>query len=205
MRSARRFRHARSRVLPNARARRGEDARAPPVSPACRSSRRSMLRRLRGSSPGEIRPRRSASARHAVSRVVVVGGGQSGLHAAAMLGAAAHVKLVERLPDAGGQEPERPHTDELAAGASRAGAVLKLATCAVSWSGAVLTTLGVEGASELEADALVIATGSRPATRGELGIGGDRCAGVLPVSAAVHLTRSGVLVGRRPAVLGGGD
>jgi hypothetical protein len=51
---------------------------------------------------------------------------------------------------------------------------------------------------------LVVATGSRPATRGELGITGDRCAGVVPGSAALHLTQAGVLLGRRPLIAGSG-
>jgi len=139
-----------------------------------------------------------------MSSVVVVGAGQCGLRVAARLVKISHVSVVERLPAPGGQEPERPQTDELSTAAGRAGASLLLGTCGVSWDGEALTTLGVDGAAKLAADALVVATGSRPATRGELGIGGDRCAGVLPVSAAVHLTESGVLLGRRPAVVGGG-
>lgn len=115
------------------------------------------------------------------------------------------VTLVERLPMGGGQHPERPGTDRLFVAAERAGVSCMLATLAVRWDGRGLETLGVEGATRVECDVVVIATGTRPATRGELSIGGDRCAGILPGSAALHLVDSGVLLGRRPVVLGGGD
>lgn len=115
------------------------------------------------------------------------------------------VTLVERLPMGGGQDPERPGTDKLFAAAEQAGVSSMLATLAVRWDGRGLETLGVEGATRVECNVVVIATGTRPATRGELNIGGDRCAGILPGSAAVHLVDSGVLLGRRPVILGGGD
>ena len=80
-----------------------------------------------------------------------------------------------------------------------------LGTLAVQWAFGAVHTLGVGGAGMRPADVLVVATGTRPATRGELGIAGDRFAGILPGSAALHLTESGVLLGRRPVVLGGGS
>jgi NADPH-dependent 2,4-dienoyl-CoA reductase/sulfur reductase-like enzyme len=137
---------------------------------------------------------------------VVVGAGQSGLRAAAELaGRGLDVALFERLPACGGQEPERPLADELTAAALRRAVAVRLGTCAIAWDGRALTTLGLDGRSQVDAGALVVATGCRPATRGELGIAGDRCAGVIPVSAAIHLLESGVLVGRRPAVVGDGE
>ena len=72
------------------------------------------------------------------------------------------------------------------------------------WEGN-LQTLGVDGAATRRVDALVVATGTRPATRGELGIVGDRCAGVVPGSVALHLIEAGVLPGRYPVILGGGQ
>jgi D-hydroxyproline dehydrogenase subunit alpha len=138
-----------------------------------------------------------------VAEAVVAGAGQSGLLAATRL-AEAGVKatLIERLPAPGGQEPERPLADELTRDARLLGVKFQLGTLALAWHGGVVSTLGVEGASRLNCDALIVATGTRPATRGELGIAGDRCAGVVPGSAAVHLTESGVLLGRRPTVYG---
>jgi hypothetical protein len=136
---------------------------------------------------------------------LVVGAGRSGLHASRML--ADHglaVTLVERLPAAGGQEPE-PATAALAKASRNAGVELVLGTLAVSLTGSEVQTLGILGARTYHIDALVVATGTRPATLGELRVTGDRCAGILPGSAAVHLIQSGVLPGWRPVVIGGGD
>jgi NADPH-dependent 2,4-dienoyl-CoA reductase/sulfur reductase-like enzyme len=141
-----------------------------------------------------------------VPDALVVGSGQSGLLAAKLLAEHGVATIViERLPAPGGQEPEHPLADELAAEAVSAGVSLLLGTLAVQWDGEFIRTLGVRGASRLRSDALIIATGTRPATRGELGIAGDRCAGIVPGSAAVHLIQAGVLLGRRPAVFGAGD
>jgi NADPH-dependent 2,4-dienoyl-CoA reductase/sulfur reductase-like enzyme len=136
---------------------------------------------------------------------LVVGAGRSGLLAARMLAREGlAVTLVERLPAAGGQEPE-PAASGLAKAARRAGVDFVLGTLAVSLSGPVVETLGIGGAGSYRPDALVVATGTRPATVGELGVTGDRCAGILPGSAMIHLVESGVLPGWRPVVLGGGD
>jgi len=137
--------------------------------------------------------------------VVVAGAGRCGLHVSRMLAERGlPVTVVERLPCPGGQEPE-PDADRLARAAERAGVRFLLGTLAVSLLGHDVDTLGIPGAQRLPASVLVVATGSRPATPGELGITGDRCAGILPGSAAVHLIESGVLPGWHPVVVGGGD
>lgn len=141
-----------------------------------------------------------------LSAVAVVGSGRSGLHASRMLAEAGiAVTLVERLPAAGGQDPEGIETDALARRARAAGVDVRLGTLAHCWEDGILQLLGVDGATSVFCDRLVIATGTRPATRAELGIAGDRCAGVLPGSAALHITESGVLLGHRPAIVGGGS
>lgn len=141
-----------------------------------------------------------------MTAVAVVGAGRTGLLAAGALArAGAHVTVVERLPAPGGQEPERDTATRLAEQARRAGARLVLGTLAVRWDPGRLHVLGVDGAARIDCAALAVTTGTRPATRGELGIAGDRCAGVVPGSAALHLTESGVLLGRRPIVIGGGS
>jgi thioredoxin reductase len=160
--------------------------------------------------------------------VFIAGAGRSGLHAARLLaGHGLAVTLVERLPAPGGQEPE-PDAEALARAARLAGAELVLGTLAVSLerTSSMITvddtqmsraknpdhenrprvqTLGIFGGRSFLADAVVVATGTRPATLAELGATGDRTAGVLPGSAAVHLIESGVLPGWRPVIVGGGD
>lgn len=139
-----------------------------------------------------------------MSSAVIAGSGQRGLICATELAVAGlDVVVVERLPHPGGQEPERT-TGRLAKAARCAGVRFVLGTLAVQYDGAMVDTLGVNGARSLPCDALVVATGSRPATRAELGIAGDRCAGVLPGSAALHLTQAGVLLGHRPLIAGSG-
>ncbi|MGE0218305.1 FAD-dependent oxidoreductase [Mycolicibacterium sp.] len=137
--------------------------------------------------------------------VVVAGSGRCGLHAARILAEAGlKVTVVERLPETGGQEPERD-ARKLEKAARRAGAEFKLGTLVVSYRDAVVETLGIDGAWSAEIRALVLATGTRPRTRAELGISGDRGAGVLPGSAAVHFLDSGLLMGYHPVVIGHGE
>jgi NADPH-dependent 2,4-dienoyl-CoA reductase/sulfur reductase-like enzyme len=137
--------------------------------------------------------------------VVVAGSGRCGLHVARMLAERGfEVTVVERLPQVGGQEPERD-ARSLERAARRAGVKLMLGTLVVSHVDGVVHTLGIDGASAVPVKALVLATGTRPQTRAELGIGGDRGAGVTPGSAAVHFLDSGLLLGRNPVVVGGGE
>jgi NADPH-dependent 2,4-dienoyl-CoA reductase/sulfur reductase-like enzyme len=126
------------------------------------------------------------------------------LCAAKLARAGAEVTMVERLPAPGGQEPERS-AGELARSAAGAGARFLLGTLAVQFGGMSVEVLGADGASRLACDALVVATGSRPATRAELGITGDRCVGVVPGPAALCITRAGVLLGHRPLIAGSGE
>jgi D-hydroxyproline dehydrogenase subunit alpha len=140
-----------------------------------------------------------------MSRVAVVGSGQTGLNCAERLARqGTAVTLFERLPALGGQEPESD-IDRLVASAHAARVNCVLGTMAVSLADGKLQTLGVEGAAVHDIDALLVATGARPATRGELGIAGARCAGVVSGPVALHLIKAGVLIGRSPVVLGGGQ
>jgi pyruvate/2-oxoglutarate dehydrogenase complex dihydrolipoamide dehydrogenase (E3) component len=140
-----------------------------------------------------------------MSSVAVVGSGQSGLICAERLAQRGiDVLLVERLPILGGQEPEAD-IDRLVGAAHASGVRCELGTMAVRFLEGDLQTLGIDGAATHHVDALVVATGTRPATRGELGIAGDRCAGVIPGPVALHLVEAGVLCGRYPVILGGGQ
>lgn len=148
---------------------------------------------------------RSGRGADGMTDVVVAGSGRCGLHAARILAEAGlKVTVVERLPETGGQEPERD-ARKLEKAARRAGAEFKLGTLVVSYRDAVVETLGIDGAWSAEIRALVLATGTRPRTRAELGISGDRGAGVLPGSAAVHFLDSGLLMGYHPVVIGHGE
>jgi len=136
-------------------------------------------------------------------RVVVVGAGITGLACAEALQDAADVTLVDRVPVPGGVHGwEAPDTTDLV---ERCGARLVLGETAIRWDGRELVVIGQDGARRLPAAALVIATGTRPLGRAELGITGPRPAGVVAATVATHLAENGLLVGRRPVVVGGGD
>ena len=136
-------------------------------------------------------------------RVVIVGAGITGLSCAAELRGDADVTLVDRVPVTGGVHGwEASDTRELTA---ECGARLLLGATAVRWDGTHLLAIGQDGAELLPASALVIATGTRPLGRAELGVAGPRPAGIVAATVAVHLAENGLLVGRRPLVVGGGD
>jgi thioredoxin reductase len=137
--------------------------------------------------------------------VVIAGAGRSGLLTArALAEQALHVTIVERLPAPGGQEPD-PEAAALARSAERAGAQWRFGTIALRRRRETLATLGVDGSHTLQARVLVLATGTRPSTRAELHIVGDRGAGVLPGSVAHHYLDAGVLPGWNPLVVGSGQ
>jgi len=136
-------------------------------------------------------------------RIAIVGAGITGLACAHALRDAAAVTVVDRIPVPGGVHGwEADDTRELA---QACGARMRLGETAIRWDGLVLLVIGQDGPERLAADALVIATGARPLGRAELGIAGGRPAGVLAATVACHLAENGLLVGRRPLIVGGGD
>jgi len=135
--------------------------------------------------------------------VAVVGAGIVGLACADALRGHADVTVVDRVPVAGGVHGwEAAETVELA---GRCGARMLLGETAIRWNDGDLLVIGSDGPRRLAAAALVIATGTRPLVRAELSIAGSRPAGVVPAPVACHLAENGLLVGRRPVVVGGGD
>jgi D-hydroxyproline dehydrogenase subunit alpha len=135
--------------------------------------------------------------------VSVVGAGITGLACADALRDAADVTVVDRIPVPGGVHGwEAEETQELAGGC---GARLLLGETAIRWDGRELVVIGQDGPRRIQSAALVIATGTRPLGRAELGIAGGRPAGVVAATVACHLAENGLLVGRRPVVAGGGD
>lgn len=139
----------------------------------------------------------------AEGRVAIVGAGVTGLACAAALRGHAAVTVIDRVPVTGGVHGwEAPETRELTAEVEGR---LLLGATAVRWDGEHLLVIGQDGAELLRADVLVIATGTRPLGRAELGIAGPRPAGVVAATVACHLAENGLLVGRRPLIVGGGD
>lgn len=135
------------------------------------------------------------------SRVIIAGSGLAGLVCAADLAEEASVTLVERLPVVGGTDWEEETIAVLAGRVVAAGVTAVCGTQALRWAPGRLFAAGMEG-GVYPADVLVVATGHRPGTAAESGIGGVRCGGVIPGPVAMHLLASGVLPGRRPVVLG---
>lgn len=74
-------------------------------------------------------------------------------------------------------------------------------TQVVRWEGNRLLAVGEYG-GVAEADALVVATGHRPATRSELRIDGHRSAGIVPATLALHLLQQRVRLGTDVVVVG---
>ena len=114
--------------------------------------------------------------------IAIVGAGASGLACAEALAGRARAVVVDRVP---------------------AGALDVRAT-AIRWDGRVLLAMARSGPVEIEAAALVIATGARPLGPAELGLAGTRPAGVLPAPAACELAAAGRFAPSRPVVVGGG-
>jgi hypothetical protein len=136
--------------------------------------------------------------------VAIVGAGATGLACAAAIGRSALV--VDRIPVCGGVLGfDHDATRRLEAAARAAGVRLQLGETAITWDGEMLVAMGQDGVRRIRAGALVIAAGARPLNRAELQIDGDRPHGVVSATVASHLAETGVLVGRRPAIVGDGD
>jgi D-hydroxyproline dehydrogenase subunit alpha len=135
--------------------------------------------------------------------VAIVGAGITGLACAQALRDAAAVTVVDRIPVAGGVHGWQ--AEETRALVRDCAARLLLGATAIRWQGHELLVIDQDGATRLAAAALVIASGARPLGRAELGIAGGRPAGVVSATVACHLAENGLLAGRRPLVVGGGD
>ncbi len=138
--------------------------------------------------------------------VAIVGAGITGLACARALAPHAQAAVIDRIPVVGGvlgwdHPTSKWLADEVLAGDGR----LHLGETAIRWDGDTLMTVGQDGVRRIEAGALVIAAGSRPLGRAELELAGPRPAGILAATVACHMSETGLLIGRRPAVIGGGD
>ena len=138
--------------------------------------------------------------------VVVVGAGAAGLGAAAALARrGAAVALVDRVPVAGGAAGHAsPDVRAHAAAAERAGAAFVLGATATRWEDGRVLVCAPGAITWRPAATLVFAGGTRPATAAELGLAGDRPAGVLAVQVAKHLLETGTPLWRRAVIVGDG-
>jgi len=158
----------------------------------------------------------------AAADVLVVGAGPAGLAAATAarrLGLGS-VLVVEREREAGGAPRTSDHLGygvrdlhRMLSGpvyarrwsnlAQRSGASLLTETSVLEWTGptSVLVT-GPNGVGEIEARAVVLATGCRERPRSARLVPGDRPAGVLTTGSLQQLVSQGVRVGRTAVVVG---
>ena len=134
-------------------------------------------------------------------RIAVVGAGPSGLGCANELARNHDVILIDRLPVVGGESGWRETSVlQYASKAHELGILFELGSMAIRWDGVNLLIVGPLGTKEISADHLFFAGGVRPATSAEIGISGDRPAGVIPASVALHLLESEVLLWKNTIV-----
>ncbi|WP_335582847.1 FAD-dependent oxidoreductase [Mycolicibacterium vaccae] len=151
--------------------------------------------------PGRTRIAVGQQLMTATAHIVVAGSGLLGLHAAIALRPAADVTVYERLPVPGGEQWEHPEHARLVRRAHSSGVRFAAGTQVIRWEGDRVLAIGEHGGLTA-ADALVVATGHRPANRSELRIDGDRCAGVVPATLALHLLAQGVHLGSEVVITG---
>lgn len=137
---------------------------------------------------------------------VVVGAGISGLALAGELGAHLSVTILDRLPAFGGVLGyEDSLVRELQGVVAARQVDVLLGTTAVRWVDHRLLVAGPRGIEWIAADRLVFCGGSRPSTPAELGIGGDRPAGLFSATVAIHLMEAGVRLGENVVLVGSSD
>jgi hypothetical protein len=110
---------------------------------------------------------------------------------------------VDRIPVAGGEAGyEDPDVRRAVADALHAGVRFKLGATATRWEQRRLLMCEHGAIGWREASQLVFAGGLRPATPAELGLTGDRPAGVLPVTVAKHLLEADPTLWRHAVIVG---
>jgi NADPH-dependent 2,4-dienoyl-CoA reductase/sulfur reductase-like enzyme len=138
-------------------------------------------------------------------KVVVVGAGPSGLAAALHFSGHAGVTVVDRIPVAGGESGwQSRDVQRMVDDCRQRGVELRLGATAMRWDSGRLLVGEPGRVSTMRADRLVYAGGLRPGTALDLGITGERPAGVLPATVAEHLLTTGVALWRRPVIVGRG-
>jgi hypothetical protein len=142
------------------------------------------------------------------SNLIVVGAGISGLTAALEVSKYQPTTLVDRLPIYGGLNAGYENSDAktLEHLCRKSGVRMMLGTTALRWSPERgLLLVGPAGIEWLPGKQLIFAGGIRPSISSELGILGDRTSGIFPGMVAYHLLKTGIRLGNRVILLGGGD
>lgn len=136
-------------------------------------------------------------------RVVVVGAGPSGLGCALELASHGPVTLVERTPVVGGEVGWRdPFMRRLGDQVRANGVEFALGSAALRWDGSRLLVASPGRIEWLAASYLFYAGGLRPGTAIDLGVTGDRPAGIIPATVALHILESGVPLWTDAVLLG---
>jgi 2-polyprenyl-6-methoxyphenol hydroxylase-like FAD-dependent oxidoreductase len=136
--------------------------------------------------------------------VVVVGAGPTGLGCAVELARICQVTIVDRIPVAGGTAGWNGRAiRRLVRLAERSGVRFRLGATACTWEPGHLLVAQHGDISWIASDWLFFAGGLRPATPIELGLAGDRPAGVVPATVAEHLLAQAAPIWRRPAIVEG--
>ena len=157
--------------------------------------------------------------------IVVVGGGPAGM-AAAIEGAdeGADVMIVERDVELGGilnqcihngfgveyfgEELTGPeYAERFTRKIGKTGVDVRLDSYVLSLQpNRVITLMTPEGIFKVDAESVVLATGARERSRGEIRIPGDRPAGIMPAGTAQKfINKKGFMPGKKVFVLGSGD
>ena len=137
--------------------------------------------------------------------ITVVGAGPSGLGCAVELAHENNVTVVDRLPVPGGETGwQNPEIMAFVKTAKELGVSFELGSMATHWDGTSLLIVSPLGTQKIDSDYLFFAGGIRPATSAEIGLTGDRPAGLFPATVALHLLESGVLLWRNVVVVGNG-
>jgi NADPH-dependent 2,4-dienoyl-CoA reductase/sulfur reductase-like enzyme len=138
-------------------------------------------------------------------RFIVVGAGIAGLAAASALAEHGDVRLIERLPAAGGTwEFDHRVVERLVRECRQRHVRLECGDTALRWVDHRLLVIGPGRREWVAADRLVFAGGTRPATPAELPVVGCRTAGLFVGTVAHHLLEGRVDLGRRIALCGTG-
>jgi NADPH-dependent 2,4-dienoyl-CoA reductase/sulfur reductase-like enzyme len=138
-------------------------------------------------------------------RIIVVGAGIAGLAAGVDLAERADVQIIERLPAPGGTwEFDHPVVKSLVRECRLRHAQLECGHTALRWRDQRLLVIGPGRREWVDADHLVFAGGTRPATPAELPVFGSRPAGLFVATVAHHLLEAQIKLGRRIALCGNG-